>query len=54
MLRLVLSQNEINRLVIKHLQPYQDFLIKFNISLNKRKKVLGMFCVMPILEVRYQ
>ena len=28
MLRLVLSQNETNRLVIKHLQPYQDFFDK--------------------------
>ena len=45
MLRLVLTQNETNKLVIKHLQPYQDFLKKFNISLNKRTKMAGMFCV---------
>ena len=45
MLRLVLTQNKTNRLVIKHLQPCQDFLIKFNISLNKITKMAGMFYV---------
>ena len=45
MLQLVLTQNETNRLVIKHLQPYQDFLIKFNISLDQRTKRAGMLCV---------
>ena len=45
MLRLVLTQKKTNRLVIKHLQPCQDFLIKFNISLNKIRKMGGMFCV---------
>ena len=51
MLQLVLTQNETNRLVIKHLQLYQDFLIKFNISLKEQN---GRACyvfeqkVMPI------
>ena len=37
MLRLVSSQNESNELMIKHAQPYQDCLIKINITLNKGK-----------------